>query len=134
MHTYVWLCSHSFYRFPGNNDCYKVFKQKKKNRVLRVFRGQELCERRDGRSELPIPNSPYSLCGRKSALKKKSILFRAKEPCESRGGRPGLHVPNSLYGLCGPKAAAKKKYIHIKSNCHSAGTHTPATPTLPLPL
>ena len=63
------------------------------------------------KEETDVPNSPYGLCGRKSALKKKSILFRAKELCESGGGRPGLHVPNSPYGLCGRKATAKKKYI-----------------------
>ena len=119
MENYEHGCIHMYGCVATASTVFRVittatkFLNKQKNRVLRVFRGQELCERRDGRPELPIPNSPYSLCGCKSALKKKSILFRAKEPCESRGGRPGLHVANSLYGLCGPKAAAKKKYIYI---------------------
>ena len=31
-------------------------------------RSVELCESRGGRPELPVPNSPYGLCGRKAAL------------------------------------------------------------------
>ena len=65
-----------------------------------VSRAQELCESRDGRQGLPVPNSPYGLCGRKETLKN-----RPQEVCESRGGRPGLSVPNSPYGLCGRKAS-----------------------------
>ena len=57
---------------------------------------QELCESRDGRPGLPVPNCPY---GRKATLN--YIYDRAQELCESRGGRPGLPVPNSPYGLCG---------------------------------
>ena len=30
-----------------------------------AFRGRELCESRGGRPGLPVPNSPYGLCGRK---------------------------------------------------------------------
>ena len=63
------------------------------------IRAQELCESRGGRPGLTVPNSPYSLCGRKAILKN-----RAPELCESRGGRPGLTVPNAPYGLCGLKA------------------------------
>ena len=44
------------------------------------FRAQELCESRGGHPELPVPNSPYVLCGRKATLN-----------C-------------SVYGLCGHKA------------------------------
>ena len=33
-------------------------------------RAQGLCESRSGRSGLPVPNSPYSLCGRKATLNK----------------------------------------------------------------
>ena len=29
---------------------------------------QELCESRDGRPGLPVPNKSYGLCGRKAAL------------------------------------------------------------------
>ena len=31
-------------------------------------RVQELCESRGGRPGLPVPNSPYGLCGRKATL------------------------------------------------------------------
>ena len=45
----------------------------------------ELCERRGGRPGLPVPNSPYGLCGREATL---NYTFRAQELCESRGGSP----------------------------------------------
>ena len=32
------------------------------------FRAQQLCESRGGRPGLPVPNSPYDLCGRKATL------------------------------------------------------------------
>ena len=32
------------------------------------YRGQELCESRGGRPGLPVPRSPYGLCGRKAAF------------------------------------------------------------------
>ena len=35
---------------------------------LEECRAQELCESRGGRPELPVPNSPYGLCGRKATL------------------------------------------------------------------
>ena len=33
-----------------------------------MVRAQELCESRGGRPGLPVPNSPYGLCGRKATL------------------------------------------------------------------
>ena len=56
------------------------------------------------RVEMPVPNSPYGLCGRKATLSSNSSFFRALELFESRGGRPELPVSNSPYGLCGRKA------------------------------
>ena len=41
---------------------------KKKKQV----RAQELCERRGGRPGLPVPNSPYGLCGRKVTLNQRA--------------------------------------------------------------
>ena len=32
------------------------------------FRAQEVCESGGGRPGLPVPNSPYGLCGRKTTL------------------------------------------------------------------
>ena len=36
--------------------------------ALWPFRAQELCEGRGGRPGLPVPNSPYGLCGHKATL------------------------------------------------------------------
>ena len=55
---------------------------------MALFTAHELCESLGGRPWLPVPNSPYGLCGRKATLK-----YRAQNMCESRGGRPGLPVP-----------------------------------------
>ena len=63
-----------------------------------------MCESQGGRPGLPVPNSPYGLCGRKATFNLKLETLRAQELCESQGGRPGLPVPNSPYGLCGRKA------------------------------
>ena len=64
----------------------------------------QLCESRGGRPGLPVPKSPYGLCGREATLKN-----RAQELCESPGGRPGLPVPESPYGLCGREATLKRR-------------------------
>ena len=64
---------------------------KRHSSFLRV---QELCDSRGGRPGLPVPNSPYSLCGRKATLNSlNSFPNRAQELC-----------PNSPCGLCGRKA------------------------------
>ena len=66
-----------------------------------------------GRPGLPVPISPYGLCGRKAILKKKSKMSSLTElrSCVKVeiGGHPGLPVPISPYGLCGRKATLKKK-------------------------
>ena len=36
--------------------------------IIRNIRSQELCESGGGRPELPVPNSPYGLCGSKATL------------------------------------------------------------------
>ena len=43
----------------------------------RQFRAQELCESGGGRPELPVPNSPYDLCGRKATLNCSISEFRS---------------------------------------------------------
>ena len=35
---------------------------------MKMVRALELCESRGDRSGLPVPNKPYSLCGREAAL------------------------------------------------------------------
>ena len=37
-------------------------------RLHNLLRAQELCESPRGRPGLPVPNSPYGLCGRKATL------------------------------------------------------------------
>ena len=49
-------------------------------------RAQELCESRGGRPGLPVPNSPYGLCGHKATVNLK--LFRSEL-------RSCVKVPNS---------------------------------------
>ena len=51
-----------------------------------------MCESRGGRPGLPVPSSPYGLCGRKATL---NLNSRDQKLCETRDGRPGLPVPNS---------------------------------------
>ena len=66
-----------------------------------------VCESGGGRPGLPVPDSPYGLCGRKATLNELQSL---------RGGRPGLPVPDSPYGLCGRKATLDERWSQIY--CH----------------
>ena len=65
-------------------------------------------------AEVAVPDSPYSLCGRK-ATSEEDRLLRVQELCESHGCRPGLSVPNSSYGLCGRKATFEEEYSELRS-------------------
>ena len=40
----------------------------KQHRTRIQSRSQELCESGGGRPRIPVPNSPYGLCGRKATL------------------------------------------------------------------
>jgi len=42
--------------------------------VMKNDRVQELCESQGGRLGLPVPNSPYDLCGRKAILKMRNVV------------------------------------------------------------
>ena len=42
----------------------------------RGIRAQELCESRGGRPGLPVPNSPYGLCGRKATVNLREVTRR----------------------------------------------------------
>ena len=44
---------------------------------LQPFRAQELCESRGGRPGLPVPNSPYGLCGCKATLNSNSTPLQS---------------------------------------------------------
>ena len=88
-----------------------------------------LCESRGGRPGLPVPNSPYGLCGRKATLNS-TITTRVLELCESRGGRPGLSVLNSSYGLCGLNATLdSNSTTRAQELCGSRGGR-PGLPSL----
>ena len=54
-------------------------------------RAQELCGRQDERPGLPVPSSPYGLCGRKTF--EEDAIPTAQELCERQDERPGLPVP-----------------------------------------
>ena len=41
---------------------------------IRSAGAQEVCESRGGRPGLPVPSSPYGLCGRKATWKAKKML------------------------------------------------------------
>ena len=58
------------------------------NDVLPQSTPYPLCERRGGRPGLPVPNSPYGLCGRKATLTKKreDVLFLAFMLLNVHGG------------------------------------------------
>ena len=63
-----------------------------------VIRAQEMCERLSGRPGLPVPNSPYGLCGRKATqLLHNYYTVRVQELCECGCDRPGFPAPNSPY-------------------------------------
>ena len=80
--------------FKAEDGCERCGTQRKVHRFQsHLPRAQELCESRGGRPGFPVPNSPYSLCGRKATLKN-----RAQELCESRGGRPGFPFPYCPHG------------------------------------
>ena len=57
-------------------------------------------------SGLPVPNSPYGLCGRKATLNlRRSAELRSCVKVEvAEVDTPGLPVPNNPYGLWGRKA------------------------------
>ena len=51
--------------------------------VTLPVRAQELCESGGGCPGLPVPNSPYGLCGREATVKL-NAQARAQELCEFR--------------------------------------------------
>ena len=59
---------------PGTYLCPRVS-------AIVSYRAQELCESRGAHPRLPVPNSSYSLCGRKATLTLKCSV-RAQELCQ----------------------------------------------------
>ena len=56
-----------------------------------------------GRPGLPIPDSPYGLCGRTATLNKRT-LSELRSRVKYEVVVLGSPVPDSPYGLCGRKA------------------------------
>ena len=44
---------------------------------IKTQESKELCERRGGRPKLPVPNSPYGLCGRERALEEVYVCVQS---------------------------------------------------------
>ena len=91
-------------------------------------KANELCESRGGRPGLPVPNSPYGLCGRKATFNVFSV--RAQELCERRGGCPGLPVPNKPDGFCGREATLKRNFVSELRSCVKDEVAVLASPSL----
>ena len=69
-----------------------------------LIRAQKLCESRGGRSGLPVPNSPYGLCGRKATLLELAPSLMRAAPVVT-----GLH--ESRFGLAVRRYAAKRRIL-----------------------
>ena len=72
------------------------------------LRAQEGCESRGGRPGLPVPNSPYGLCGRKATV---NTQFGQSSGAVRKSRWPSWSppVPSSPYGLNGRKATLDLK-------------------------
>ena len=56
----------------------------------RLNRARELCESRGGRPGLPVPNSPYGLCGCKATLNEcraRALAFKSQKLSMIEHGR-----------------------------------------------
>ena len=63
------VCSELFPQRSGANSPPGLCGGRKATLNMNFFvLGQELCESRGGRPGLPVPNSPYGLCGREAAV------------------------------------------------------------------
>ena len=70
--------------------------------VLKTEGGaQDLCDSQGGCPGLPVPDSPYGLCGHTVTL---NLNLLRTELRDSQRGHPGLPIPDSPYGLCGRRA------------------------------
>ena len=62
--------------------------------VFRSVRAGQLCEGRGERPGLPVPNSPYGLCGRKAALNQQRQT--PDRPVISEGAATGLRYQDDI--------------------------------------
>ena len=54
--------------------------------AMKTVKAQELCESRGGRPGLSVPNNPYGLCGRKSAVEEEVKTVRDYRTEDSEAG------------------------------------------------
>ena len=82
-----------------------------------MLRSQELCESRGGRPGLPVSNSPYGFCGRKTTMN----LNRCSEPFPATA-RPCWHTIRLRCSSDGPPHAATrpKRPVYQTLNRHVA--------------
>ena len=80
------------------------------NMVLRSVRDQELCESRHGRLGLPVPNTPYGLCGLKATLTLNLCHTEIRSCVKVEVAVLGPPTFTQPYGFCGRKATLNLNY------------------------
>ena len=126
-----WL---TYFGRPGYDSVDTLDKQDRRSSqpTGRVIRAQELCESRGGRPGLSVPNSPYSLCGRKATLNSHSnttdklyLWGRNSKYSTSCGFRQELKIIDKLY-LRDRRSAHSVSYIFgdTNSTSYTFGTGT----------
>ena len=115
-------------------SCLPAFDIKLQWTHSKTFRAQELCENWGGRPVLPIPNSLYSLCGRKASLNSKIPDFM----CDWRlypWEHSGLFIFRGLLlAQLGGQARVEPSWLSAGSkNRQSENRHTEPSPRLTVP-
>ena len=81
-------------------------------------RGQELCERRDDRPGLAVPNSPFGPCGRKATLKLTEKKKRKKREASLSELRNCVEVAVTVLGS--PSLIVCTVCVTVKQHCTGA--------------
>ena len=89
---------------PGSLVVRSVSVDVKQQRNSFALRAQELREIRRGRPGLPVPNSPYGLCGCKATLNSSNRVSPELRPTFVKVEVDVLDVPSSPFSLRGRKA------------------------------
>ena len=92
-------------------------------------RGPELTEELCGPRPLPVPNSPYGLCGREATLNLRGPEFRScvKVEVAVLDSPPHLIITSSPDGLCGRKATLNVRGPELRS-CVKVEVAVPKSP------
>ena len=73
-----------------------------------IYRSQELCESRGGRPGLPVPNSPYGLCGREATLNLNLHYLPTT----------GVHTTSLLFSLTSRLISLPESRDQLQSQCN----------------